>query len=190
MIDASKLQNCWYRFKKTISPSIKTHIRVLLTLLVSLFFSLLPVMISAAVEATKNNEAFHSVFKATLLKDAMFIYCVSYITPLIILTITMALKKDSGRYYLYPFALIGSIYVLVLGALMYSGVVARNLFSLGEASSLMQLPTLADYSILIVTLLVWYYCMYEEVYEPGDAIDNYEDYADSSFDKFNGVIEK
>lgn len=187
MTDYHEMVGFLRQLAKKVSPSVKTHLWVILTLLVSLFFSLLPVMISAAVEATDTNKAILLVFKNALLEDAMFIYCASYIAPLIILTVSMTFKRKSGQYYLYPFALIGSFYVLTLGALMYSGVVARNIFSLGDSSSPMQLPTLADYSILIVTLLVWYYCMYKENYEPDDAINNYEDYRGSSFEKFDGV---
>lgn len=188
MIDFHLIEDSLYQLGRKVSPSIKAHLWVILTLLVSLFFSLLPVMISAAVEATNTNKEIALVFENALLQDAMFIYCASYIAPLITLTVSMTFKKKSSQYYLYPLALIGSFYVLILGALMYSGVVARNIFSLGDASSPMQLPTLADYSILVVTLLVWYYCMYKENYEPDDTINNYEDYRDSSFEKFDGVI--
>ena len=62
------------KFWKKISPALKTHLWVLFTLIISLFFSLLPVMVGAAVEATKSNTELIAVFKGVLLEEAMFIY--------------------------------------------------------------------------------------------------------------------
>lgn len=175
---------------KNLLPALKAHFWVIVVLLVSLFFSLLPLMISAAVQATNSNRELIAVFKDLILNDAIFIYCASYITPLVILTFKMTFKKNAARYFLYPFAFIGSIYVIILGPLMYSGVVARNLYSLGQNASSIELPTIADYSILFVTLFIWYYCIFKENHVPKDTIINYEKYRSSSFEKFDGVAKK
>lgn len=180
----SFLHGMWLK----ISPSIRTHIWVICNLVISLFFSLLPVMISAAIKASKDNISISSVFEKIILTDTMFLYCSAFIAPFVILTISIMFKKRRGQYLMYPIALLGSFYVVILGALMYSGVVARNLFSLGDLPSNITYPTTADLSIILTTLLVWYYCMYKESYLPNEPSANYQGEQDSNFKKFDGVI--
>jgi hypothetical protein len=171
-----------------VSPSLKTHIWVICNLVISLTFSLLPLMISAAVRASTDNTNLEAVFSQLLLADTLFLYCSAFIAPLVMLTISIMINRRKGQFFLYPIALLGSFYVVILGALMYSGVVARNLFSLGESVSEFSYPTSADVSIIFVTLLVWYYCMYKESYSPKDPSSNYQAEQKSKFKKFDGMI--
>lgn len=148
----------------------------------------MPLMIGAAVKASKDNKEFFTVFKDIILADTVFLYCSAFIAPFVILTFTIMFKNKKEDYYFYPFALIGSFYVVILGSLMYAGVVARNLYSLGAPHSNITYPTTADLSIVIVTFLVWYYCMYKENYQSRDAAKDYEREAKQKFEKFDRAI--
>lgn len=134
---------------------VRAHIITIFNLLISLFFA-----------------------------DAMFLYCSSFIAPLIILSFTIVLSKKRKNYKFYPVALIGCIYVLVVGALMYSGVFARNIYSLGQ-NLLVTYPTNADLSILIITLIVWYYSTFIDKYTPKSSVENYTNEQDEAFNKFD-----
>jgi len=139
-----------------MSHIVKAHLITIFNLLVSLIFALLPLIITSGATASKDNTTVIEKLKELFFADAMFLYCSSFIAPLIILSFVMAFSDKRKNYKFYPFALIGCIYVLVLGALMYSGVFARNIYSLGQVLPV-TFPTNADVSILVVTLIVWYY---------------------------------
>ncbi|WP_299005073.1 hypothetical protein [uncultured Shewanella sp.] len=170
--------------------SIKTHLLVILILGVTLIFSFLPVMISSAIHATENNINLKDAFLKIIFADAMFLYCSSFIAPFIILSIKVMYKERMKDFILYPIALLGSFYVVIFGALMYSGVVSRNLFSLGESASNNIYPTIADISIMIITLIIWYYCMYKESYFHQNTSDSYQRDEKKNFVSFDEVIKK
>src|SRR5690606_15682647 len=116
---------------KAAWPIIKPHLWVTLVLVVTVIFSTLPVMINAAVKATSENQPVINVFKDIVFSEAIFIYCSSFMAPLVILSFSFIIRNNGKAYFLYPIALIGGIYVILLGALMHSGVVSRNIYSLG-----------------------------------------------------------
>ena len=149
-----------------------------------MFFALLPLLILASSTASKRNTSVLIELKKLFYAEAMFIYCSSFIAPLIILSFTIAFSKKRKSYRFYPFALLGCLYVLIVGALMYSGVFARNLYSLGQGVPI-SFPTYADISILTITFVVWYYSTFIDKYNPKSAIDNYVDEQKKAFDKYD-----
>ena len=159
------------------------HLITIFNLLVSLVFALLPLIIVAATTASTKNSSIFGEFQKLFFSDAMFLYCSSFIAPLIILSFVIAFSKRRQNYRFYPFALLGCIYVLVFGALMYSGVFARNLYSLNQTPIVF--PTYADKSILLITLIVWYYSIFIDKYTPRPPVKNYKNKQDEAFDKYD-----
>lgn len=178
------------RIWRKLWPIVKPHLWVISVLVVTVVFSTLPVMISAAVKATAKNLPLIDVFKENILSDAIFIYCSSFMAPLVILSFSFIVKNNGKKYFLYPFALIGGFYVILVGALMHSGVVSRNIYSLGTEQSNVNYPTSADISILLVTFAVWYYCVLKESSNSEDPYNNYEREKEDTFKKFDGVTKQ
>jgi len=180
----NKLKLSWFiTGYKNYSHILKAHLITMFNLLVSLAFALLPLIIVAATTASKKHSSIYEELKILFFDDAMFLYCSSFIAPLIILSFVIAFTKKRQNYKFYPFALLGSLYVLVFGALMYSGVFARNLYSLDQLPIVF--PTNADISILITTLIVWYYSVFIDKYTPQAPVKNYTNKQDEAFNKFD-----
>lgn len=169
-----------------LSPALKSHLITMIQFLLTAFFSLLPLIVSAAVKATDNRSSYSDTFVNMFVSDSVFIYTSAFIAPFFIFTCIYIVKERSKVFYLYPIVVLLSFYSLLLGALFYSGVVSRDLFDLGGPNP-QTLPTKADISILIASFLSWYYCTYKATYGAEDPMKIYEKNDKSIREKFDKV---
>ncbi|MGI2036541.1 hypothetical protein ACRN9Z_00470 [Shewanella frigidimarina] len=181
-----KLSNLILRAYKYLSPAFRSHLITTLQFILTAFFSLLPLVVSAAVKATENNHSYSDTFFNMFVSDSVFIYTSAFIAPFFIFTCIYIIKERKAVFYFYPFVVLLSFYSLILGALFYSGVVSRDLFDLGSNSA-HELPTKADISILLASFLSWYYCTYKTIYVPDDSMSLYEKEDESIRNKFDEV---
>ncbi|TDO96726.1 hypothetical protein [Marinomonas balearica] len=175
---------------KKYSSFFKTHLDVIVNLFISLFFAFLPLIISSAVSAYANKKGFFDEFSNLVFSEVMFLYCSSFIAPFFMMSFKKSRsKKPEGNFFDF-LSLLLVFYILVAGALMYSGVLGRNLFALDLHESSINYPTTADISIICATFFVWYYCIFTDSYIPNDSMDNYKRNEFEAYREFDEELDR
>ncbi len=133
---------------------VKAFIKPFGQISVVLFFSLLPIFLTAVNIVSHDEEKFFSTEVLNLLESgSIFIYVSAFLAPYF-----YSLFFEGGfRTRLYVMAILSlALWALVMGALLYSGFVSR-LWG-GE-----KFPHYIELSVLIPSLITWHYTLYGSV---------------------------
>lgn len=172
---------------ENLKPPVQCHLKTVLQLLITLFFSLLPVIV-LSLSRGSNSISWVQLLLSDLKENHVFIYAPAFLAQFFILTLTYDLNKNSRSTMnvIYKIVLVLSFYSCATGCLVYTGVIDRTVFNFGESD--ISLPSNIDLTIICSTLISWYYCTYKVTYNPNSPIKSYQKQHESNRQKFDEVI--
>lgn len=171
----------------SLKPGAQCHIKTNVQLVITLFFSLLPAILIAMSKGSQSVN-WMEVLISDLKSGSVFVYTPAFLAQFFILTFTHDFK-DSGKISLiYKLILSLSFYSCFMGAMTYAGFIDRGIFDFGEDR--LSLPSTVDWSVIIATLISWYYCTYKVAYIPKDSKEAYREQEEKARKKFDEVIKR
>ena len=136
------------------SPWLLQFLLVSKEFMITIMFSLSPILLSALVQATWSNESYIDSFKSNFRIGEVFIYTAAFLAPYIVNRLGDGVKGLFKELLFYIFCA-----VLLAGAFLFitlriEAVIGQNM-KISE-----QTLNFVSYSVVILTSLIWYYSIW------------------------------
>lgn len=170
---------------ENLKPSAQCHIKTSVQLAITLFFSLLPAILAAMSKGSQSVNWWETLI-FDLKEGSVFVYTPAFLAQFFILTFTHEFKSSEGINFIYKIVLLLSFYSCFMGAMTYAGFIDRGIFNFGDET--LALPSTVDWSVILTTLLSWYYCTYKVTYIPKSTKKTYKEQEERANQKYDEVM--